>query len=186
MADSEVQPERRKVVVVGDSETGKTSLLHRVSNHNGELPKFPPTIMSNQLIKVNLGEESLSFMVFDTAGQEEYDRLRPLSYPNTDVLWLVCTMDKPDTLLNMKFKWLKEVNHYCPRAKKILVINKCDLEGCADGLTDENLEAAYVSMKMDTKFKVSAATGENVDSLIQATGKLATEKRRTYARCKIF
>ena len=48
MADT---PERRKVVVVGDSETGKTSLLFRVSNPDKELPKFPPTIMENQVIK---------------------------------------------------------------------------------------------------------------------------------------
>ena len=43
--------ERRKVVVVGDSETGKTSLLFRVSNKDMELPQFPPTIMENQVIK---------------------------------------------------------------------------------------------------------------------------------------
>ena len=43
--------ERRKVVVVGDSETGKTSLLFRVSNKDKELPQFPPTIMENQVIK---------------------------------------------------------------------------------------------------------------------------------------
>ena len=43
--------ERRKVVVVGDSETGKTSLLFRVSNTDKELPQFPPTIMENQVIK---------------------------------------------------------------------------------------------------------------------------------------
>ena len=44
-------PERRKVVVVGDSETGKTSLLFRVTNPKLDLPKFPPTIMENQVIK---------------------------------------------------------------------------------------------------------------------------------------
>ena len=40
----------RKVVVVGDSETGKTSLLFRVSNADKELPMFHPTIMDNQVI----------------------------------------------------------------------------------------------------------------------------------------
>ena len=43
--------ERRKVVVVGDSETGKTSLLFRVTNPGKELPTFPPTILENQVIK---------------------------------------------------------------------------------------------------------------------------------------
>ena len=50
------------------------------------------------------------------------------------------------------------------------MINKCDLEGCPASLTDEGLDAAYTYMKMDAMFKVSAKTGENVESLIQATG----------------
>ena len=45
------ESERRKVVVVGDSETGKTSLLYRVTNPDKELPQFPPTILENQVIK---------------------------------------------------------------------------------------------------------------------------------------
>ena len=86
-----------------------------------------------------------------------------------------------------RYKWVKEVNHYCPRAKKILVINKCDLPGSPDGLTEENLEAAYTSMKMDAMFKVSAMTGENVNDLIQETGRLAREKKRTENRiCSVL
>ena len=42
---------RLKVVLVGDSETGKTSLLYRVSNPDEELPCFTPTVLENQLIK---------------------------------------------------------------------------------------------------------------------------------------
>lgn len=43
--------ERRKVVVVGDSSTGKTSILYRVNKPNSELPEFPPTILENQVIR---------------------------------------------------------------------------------------------------------------------------------------
>eukprot|EP00092_Neocalanus_flemingeri_P012023 GFUD01012960.1.p1 GENE.GFUD01012960.1~~GFUD01012960.1.p1 ORF type:complete len:186 (-),score=64.12 GFUD01012960.1:197-754(-) len=178
---------RRKVVLVGDSETGKTSLLFRVSHPDKELPKFPPTILENQVIKVNIGEVPMELMVWDTAGQEDYDKLRPLSYPKTDVLLLLCSMAKQVTLDNMKLKWIKEVNHYCPRTKKILVINKSDLQDQAGALTDENVEAAYKSMKFDAMFKVSAMTGENVDSLIQATGRLAMERIRKRDRlCQIL
>ena len=68
-----------------------------------------------------------------------------------------------------------------------MVINKCDLEGCPDALTEEGLDAAYTYMKMDAMFKVSAKTGENVDSLIQATGRLSMEKRRRRRElCKIL
>ena len=67
------------------------------------------------------------------------------------------------------------------------MINKCDLEGCPDSLSEDGIEAAYSYMKMDAMFKVSAKTGENVDNLIQATGRLSIEKsRKQRILCKIF
>ena len=59
-----------------------------------------------------------------------------------------------------------------------MVVNKCDLKDCESALTDESLEAAYSSMKMDAMFKVSAKTGEKVEDLLQTTGKLSLEKKR--------
>ena len=53
-------------------------------------------------LSLAVDDKPLVLMVWDTAGQEEYDRLRPLSYPNTDVIWLFCTKDKENTLLNLK------------------------------------------------------------------------------------
>ena len=49
--DSEEEAVRRKVVLVGDSETGKTSLVFRVTNVEADLPKFSPTIIENQIIR---------------------------------------------------------------------------------------------------------------------------------------
>lgn len=48
--------------------------------------------------------------LWDTAGQEDYDRLRPLSYPETDVFLLCFAIDCPDSLENINDKWLPEVN----------------------------------------------------------------------------
>lgn len=39
--------------------------------------------------------------LWDTAGQEEYDRLRPLSYPETDVLFVCFSIDSPHSLENV-------------------------------------------------------------------------------------
>ena len=70
------------------------------------------------------------------------------------------------------------MNHFCPRAKKILVVNKCDLKDCKDGLTDESLNAASNYMKMDAMFRVSAKTGEKVEDLLKAAGRLSLERKR--------
>lgn len=46
--------------------------------------------------------------LWDTAGQEDYDRLRPLSYPDTDVILMCFSIDSPDSLENIPEKWTPE------------------------------------------------------------------------------
>lgn len=65
--------------------------------------------------------------MWDTAGQEDYDRLRPLSYPDTDVILMCFSIDTPDSLENIPEKWTPEVKHFCPNVPIILVGNKKDL-----------------------------------------------------------
>lgn len=65
--------------------------------------------------------------MWDTAGQEDYDRLRPLSYPDTDVILMCFSVDSPDSLENIPEKWTPEVRHFCPNVPIILVGNKKDL-----------------------------------------------------------
>lgn len=62
--------------------------------------------------------------LWDTAGQEDYDRLRPLSYPDTDVILMCFSIDSPDSLENIPEKWTPEVRHFCPNVPIILVGNK--------------------------------------------------------------
>ena len=62
--------------------------------------------------------------LWDTAGQEDYDRLRPLSYPDTDVILMCFSIDSPDSLENIPEKWSPEVRHFCPNVPIILVGNK--------------------------------------------------------------
>ena len=65
--------------------------------------------------------------LWDTAGQEDYDRLRPLSYPDTDVILMCFSIDSPDSLQNIPEKWVPEVKHFCPNVPIVLVGNKKDL-----------------------------------------------------------
>eukprot|EP00730_Choanoeca_flexa_P004290 TRINITY_DN11652_c0_g2_i4.p2 TRINITY_DN11652_c0_g2~~TRINITY_DN11652_c0_g2_i4.p2 ORF type:complete len:135 (+),score=17.00 TRINITY_DN11652_c0_g2_i4:363-767(+) len=60
-------------------------------------------------------------------GQEDYDRLRPLSYPDTNVLLICFSVDNPDSLENVPYKWVPEVRHFCPGVPFVLVACKMDL-----------------------------------------------------------
>ena len=65
--------------------------------------------------------------LWDTAGQEDYDRLRPLSYPDSHVILICFAVDSPDSLDNVQEKWISEVLHFCNGLPIILVGCKKDL-----------------------------------------------------------
>ena len=60
---------------------------------------------------------------WDTAGQEDYDRLRPLSYPQTDVFLICFSVVSPSSFENVTSKWYPEIKHHCPDAP-ILVVGR--------------------------------------------------------------
>merc|ERR1719316_2479135 len=73
---------------------------------------------------INLG-------LWDTAGQEDYDRLRPLSYPQTDVFLVAFSLISRASFENVKQKWWPELKHHCPGVPTILVGTKLDLRSYA-------------------------------------------------------
>ena len=69
----------------------------------------------------------ISLNLWDTAGQEDYDRLRPLSYPLTDVFIICYSVISPSSYENVVAKWYPEISHHCPSAPVLLVGTKVDL-----------------------------------------------------------
>jgi small GTP-binding protein len=70
--------------------------------------------------------------LWDTAGQEDYNRLRPLSYPATDMFLICFSVVGPDSFQNVLTKWHPEIHHHCPKAKRMLVGTKMDLRNNSD------------------------------------------------------
>ena len=61
------------------------------------------------------------------SGQEDYDRLRPLSYPQTDVFLVCFSVTSPASFENVKEKWFPEVHHHCPGVPCLIVGTQIDL-----------------------------------------------------------
>ena len=56
----------------------------------------------------------ISLGLWDTAGQDDYDRLRPLSYPDTDVFLICFSIVNPNSFANVADKWSPEISHHAP------------------------------------------------------------------------
>ena len=129
---------RKKLVIVGDGACGKTCLLIVFSKD--QFPEvYVPTVFENYVTDIEVDGVKVKLLLllllllllmilllllllpqvelemWDTAGQEDYDRLRPLSYPDTHVLLLCFAIDSPDSLANIPDRWIPELKHFCPK-----------------------------------------------------------------------
>ncbi|KAI4556753.1 hypothetical protein MJT46_015376 [Ovis ammon polii x Ovis aries] len=151
---------RKKLVIVGDGACGKTCLLIVFSKD-----RFPevyvPTVFENYVADIEVDGKQVELASWDTDGQEDYDRLRPLSYPDTDVILMCFSIDSPDSLENIPEKWTPEVKHFCPNVPIILVGNKKDLRN------DEHTRRELAKMKQEP---VKPEEGRDMANRIGAFG----------------
>jgi len=112
--------------VVGDGACGKTSLLNVFTR--GYFPQvYEPTVFENYVHDLYIDDQLVELSLWDTAGQEDFDRLRSLSYAETHVVIICFSIDNPISLENVENRWIDEVLEYCPGVKLVLVACKCDL-----------------------------------------------------------
>ena len=115
-----------KCVVVGDHAIGKTSML--VSHTTGSYAsEYVPTVFDNYCANVMVDARPISLGLWDTSATQDFDRLRPLSYKDTDVFVVCYSIVSPTSLENVRIKWIPEIRHHCPDAPLLLVGTKCDL-----------------------------------------------------------
>ncbi|CAJ0749462.1 869_t:CDS:2 [Entrophospora sp. SA101] len=131
---------RLKVVVIGSGAVGKSSLLEAFVFGKCQLV-YIPTVFENFCVNVEIDGQYASLSLWDTAGQEDYEKLRAVSYPATHTFLVLFSVDCPDTLENVIDKWAVEVDRYSKSAPIILVGTKIDTRN--DEKTIRYLQKSY-------------------------------------------
>jgi len=176
---------RIKLVVVGDGAVGKTCLL--ISFASDRFPvDYVPTVFENYTAQMKLNSDPVLLHLWDTAGQEEYDRLRPLSYPGSDVVLLCFSLCHKPSYDAIKINWYPEVKHYIPNVPQVLVGTKLDLREHFQQnpspdhelVTTEMGQALCDELKALKYVEVSAKTKQNLDTLFHDTVSAILEIKR--------
>ena len=113
----------------------------------------------NYSASVMVDGKPISLGLWDTAGQEDYDRLRPLSYPQTDVFLICFSIVSPPSFDNVKAKWFPEIEHHAPNVPIILVGTKLDLredKGTMDALRSKRMEAVSYEQALAVSKEIRA------------------------------
>ncbi|XP_022061815.2 rho-related GTP-binding protein RhoN-like isoform X1 [Acanthochromis polyacanthus] len=161
---------RCKIVVVGDTQCGKTALLH-VFAKDSYPENYVPTVFENYTASFEIEKQRIELNMWDTSGSAYYDNVRPLAYPDSDAVLICFDISRPETLDSVLKKWQGETQEFCPNAKVVLVGCKLDMR------TDLNV------MRELSKHRLIPVTHEQrkhkqTTSVVKYVGALWSEKQQ--------
>uniref|UniRef100_A0A914DM08 Rho GTPase n=1 Tax=Acrobeloides nanus TaxID=290746 RepID=A0A914DM08_9BILA len=130
-----------KLVVVGDGACGKTSLI--IAHAGGEFSdNYIPTAFDDYIIETYVEGKAKHLTVCDTAGEDDFNKLRPLSYPDADVFIVCYSVERPESIKNIRESWIPEIRHFCPHTPIVLVGNKKDIRDETRRKMSKDIEAS--------------------------------------------
>ncbi|KAK4077859.1 uncharacterized protein Triagg1_3553 [Trichoderma aggressivum f. europaeum] len=162
---------------------------------------YVPTVFENYVADVQVDNKHVELALWDTAGQEDYDRLRPLSYPDSHVILICFAIDSPDSLDNVLEKWISEVVHFCSGLPIILVGCKADLRDDPNTIealratnqkpvSSSDAEAVAKKIGAYKYLECSARTGSGVREVFEHATRAALMSRSTrksnHKKCRVL
>lgn len=140
--------------------------------------EYIPPVFDNHSANVMFEDQAINLQLWDRAGQEDYKKLRPLSYPQTDVFIVVFSLISPTSLDDVENMWIPEIIEHCPGTPYILV-------GLKSSLHDEFHfhEDEYKSKEWEP---VSTAAGEEMKRKICSVDYIECDAKKYFHLKEVF
>ena len=165
-----------KIITLGDSGVGKTSIINRyiIGNFIDNVTSTLGVNFSYKKLIINKNVK-ITLKLIDTCGQEKYRALSKSYFKNTDGVLFVFGLNDKESFDNIKV-WMECFNKECTieNVPKVLVGNKCDLE--FDNDLDQNIINEFAEENKIKYFETSARENKNINDLFEEMGKMIYKK----------
>jgi small GTP-binding protein len=162
---SNKRPKSQKIVIIGDSNVGKTSIIDQfIENKFGDTKPSIGALHKLKNIKCSTGED-VQLDIWDTAGQEKFKSIVPMYYKGSKGIIIVFDITSKDSFEGAK-KWIQDIENNNNSASLLLVGNKIDLGDNREVSTDQ--ASSYATSKSIIYLECSAKTNDNVLEVFKA------------------
>jgi len=172
------ETENIKCTVVGDGAIGKTSLI--VSYTTNDYPEhYQPTVHDFYTVRLTVADKPITFQLIDTAGQEQFNVIRRLSYHQSNIFLVCFNLIDPVSFQNVKERWIPELKEHAPKVPFLLVGLKSDGRNLSKAKSIKTEEGENLARKIGAKCYVecSACTQKNVKNVFDTAIMTVLESR---------
>ena len=175
--------EKVKIMIIGETKTGKTSLISRYCKNEFIGGAYLSTIGIDFQVKIlNFNKKKIKVQIWDTAGQERYRNIAKNYFQSSDGFLLVYDISSKDSFDKLDF-WKDQIKSNAPEnAKLIIVGNKCDLEGNRQVKKEEGQH--FADSNKVPFYETSAKTSMNVKTVFELLAKIIVNDEKTVVNKK--
>ena len=169
MSTKETKGLNLKIVLIGDSNVGKTTLLYKYLNDENTEDIIPTLGLENKVKTTQIKGIKTKIQLWDTVGQEKFNSLTQNIFTNTDGILIIFDLTNKESFNNIQ-KWISKSDN---KIKIIIVGNKSDL---VDNRTVTKEEIKLITKKYKY-VEVSALNGTGVDKAFDTLIQAIVEKK---------